>query len=183
MSKILRLDAAGMPASWVSNEEAAVLYCKDQVLWEAGEKSLVMRGGLNDRGIQSRLEMSTVIATMGKGKGVSLTTVNNTMLFRRDNYMCMYCGHRFPHGYLTRDHVHPKAQGGPDQWTNLVAACKRCNNAKGNRTPEEAGMPLLAIPFTPNPFENMFLREHKILSDQMRYLERQFSSRRDWHAA
>ena len=61
-----------------------------------------------------------------------------------------------------------------------MAACKRCNNGKGNRTPEQANMPLLAVPFKPNPFEVMYLSQHAILGDQMDYLKRNFTGRREW---
>ncbi len=183
MNKVLRLNAAGMPSSWITFEDAAVLYCKDQVLWEMGDKSLQMRGGLNRTGVRSILDMAPVIATVGTGKVVSLNSFNNAMLFRRDNYHCLYCGGQFVHSQLTRDHVHPQGQGGSNKWTNLVAACKRCNHAKGNRTPEQAAMPLLAIPFAPNPFEAMYLSQHKILGDQMAYLKQKFSGRRNWMVA
>jgi hypothetical protein len=62
----------------------------------------------------------------------------------------------------------------------VVAACKRCNWQKDNRTPEEARMPLLAVPFRPNPWEWHFLAKDRILADQMDYLSQQFSARRDW---
>ena len=35
-------------------------------------------------------------------------------------------------------------------WTNLVTACKLCNQRKGNQTLEETGMELLRKPFEPS---------------------------------
>ena len=58
-----------------------------------------------------------------------------------------------------------------------------CNNRKGDRTPEEASMPLLAVPFTPNPWEYTFLERDRILGDQMEYLRQQFSDHRNWSSA
>ena len=43
-------------------------------------------------------------------------------------------------------------------------------------------MPLLAVPFTPNPWEYTFLERDRILGDQMDYLRQQFSDHRDWVA-
>ena len=61
-------------------------------------------------------------------------------------------------------------------WVNVVAACKRCNHFKQNRTPEEAGMELLALPFEPNPAEYLALMNSKrIRADQMDFLKAQFS--------
>lgn len=66
-------------------------------------------------------------------------------LLRRDRYSCAYCGGRAE----TVDHVVPASRGGRWEWTNTVAACERCNNRKGDRTPAEAGMPLRFDPYVP----------------------------------
>ena len=47
-----------------------------------------------------------------------------------------------PSGELTLDHVIPRSRAGESAWENLVACCHPCNNRKGSRTPEEAGMKL-----------------------------------------
>jgi 5-methylcytosine-specific restriction endonuclease McrA len=64
----------------------------------------------------------------------------------RDHNTCQYCGHVFPPLELTLDHVTPRSRGGDSSWDNLVACCRRCNNRKGDRTPEESGMHLLKKP-------------------------------------
>ncbi len=64
----------------------------------------------------------------------------------RDHNRCQYCGKGFPPSELTLDHVFPRARGGSSTWDNLVTSCRRCNNVKGNRTPEEAAMKLLKKP-------------------------------------
>lgn len=43
------------------------------------------------------------------------------------------------------DHVDPDRLAGPDL-ENLVVSCGRCNQEKGNRTPDEADMVLLPVP-------------------------------------
>lgn len=64
-------------------------------------------------------------------------------IYQRDKFTCQYCAQQFAVKDLTLDHVNPKSKGGENDSTNLVAACKKCNNRKGARTPEEARMPLL----------------------------------------
>lgn len=54
----------------------------------------------------------------------------------RDKHICAYCGDRA----TTVDHLVPRSQGGPNAWTNCVAACRPCNGRKANRTPHGAGM-------------------------------------------
>jgi 5-methylcytosine-specific restriction endonuclease McrA len=54
---------------------------------------------------------------------------------------CCYCG--TTNGPIHVDHLLPRSRGGSDAWANMVLACSTCNERKGNRTPEEAGMTLL----------------------------------------
>ncbi len=75
---------------------------------------------------------------------VALSRAN---VFRRDGYQCSYCGCRTN---LTLDHVVPRSQGGGDAWENLTTACHECNTRKGNRTPEQADMPMRKKPFRPS---------------------------------
>ena len=64
----------------------------------------------------------------------------------RDRNTCQFCGSTFPASELTLDHVVPRSRGGRSSWENLVASCYRCNNRKGDRTPEEAGIALVRRP-------------------------------------
>jgi len=71
-------------------------------------------------------------------------------IFERDQFTCQYCSKRLPKSQLTIDHVLPVSRGGGDSWENLVLACFHCNVRKGDRTPEEAHMPLLRHPAKPS---------------------------------
>jgi 5-methylcytosine-specific restriction endonuclease McrA len=64
----------------------------------------------------------------------------------RDRNTCQFCGRVFPSAELTLDHVTPRSRGGHSTWENLVASCYACNNLKGDRTPEEAGLKLIRRP-------------------------------------
>jgi len=64
----------------------------------------------------------------------------------RDRHTCQFCGRLLAAAELTLDHVVPRSQEGKSTWENLVACCHPCNNRKGNRTPEEAGMKLTRQP-------------------------------------
>ena len=72
--------------------------------------------------------------------------VSRKGILLRDGSACQYCGARLPSGNLTLDHVVPRSRRGPSTWENLVACCFPCNNHKGNRTPQEAGMTLARQP-------------------------------------
>lgn len=189
MNNILRLNAQGIPTAWLSLEQAANLYVKLDVIWELGDKRFQLTGGINRaNGERSKLKLSPIIATRSAGIYSDIhrekaPSLSNKMLFRRDDHRCMYCGNKGSALELTRDHVVPTSRGGKDIWENVVAACARCNNFKADRCPEEAGMSLLAIPFRPNIFEAMYLAQHRVLEDQMKYLRAQFTSNREWRAA
>ncbi len=178
---VLQLSKSGQPLAWLNREQAATLYAKSRVLWELGECALQIKGGINSVGVQSQITMASIIACEGKCVFTRRTpALTNRLLFRRDAFQCMYCGKQAAQSELTRDHVIPRAQGGKDRWENVVAACQRCNHSKGNRTPEQAAMPLLAVPFVPNPFEYLYLENRHILADQMEFLASSFSTKRSW---
>ena len=183
--RVLRLDKSGVPVAWVSKEEAATLTVKEQVVWSLGDDAFVMHGGYNRLGERSVLHLPAIMACSGDIERPKLTpALSNRTLFRRDDHFCMYCGDQFNDKSLTRDHVIPVSQGGANKWSNVVAACQRCNNHKGGRTPDQASMELLAIPFTPNVFEFMYLSNRQIISDQMDYLRSRFKNNyRSWQAA
>lgn len=173
--QILTLTNGGLPVSWVSQNTAAALVYREMVTWGLGETK-TFRGGYNKSGVQSSLEIPSIIAVRGARVSNRVQPLlTNRMLFKRDNYCCLYCGEMFPEKVLTRDHVIPKGQGGADTWMNVVAACKSCNNVKGCRTPEQANMPLLAVPFVPNPFEVMYLSAKRIQKEQTEYLMSRFA--------
>jgi 5-methylcytosine-specific restriction endonuclease McrA len=81
-------------------------------------------------------------------------------ILTRDGFSCQYCGRDFQSGDLTVDHIVPKVQGGPNEWTNVVACCRACNIKKGGRTPRQAGMQLVRKPFKPTIMEflNLYLK-------------------------
>lgn len=72
-------------------------------------------------------------------------SLSRRAIFARDGHQCQYCG-----GVADSiDHVMPRSRGGRHEWENVAAACRRCNLAKRDRTPEEAGMPLVRPPRAP----------------------------------
>lgn len=179
---ILRLDISGMPVNWIPWEDAVCLYSRDMIAWTAGESIFTFNGGISRAtGLRSTVSIHSIIAikrsSIHKHNKRIIPPLTNRELFLRDANLCMYCGDKFSDGILTRDHVKPLSRGGKDRWSNVVSACKHCNTRKGSRTPEEAHMPLLAVPFVPNWAEYLALSNRKILADQMDFLSSQFSGR------
>ena len=73
-------------------------------------------------------------------------------VFLRDGHKCQYCGRAAENV----DHVTPRSRGGKHTWDNVVAACRRCNGRKENRSPQEVGMKLGRHPRPPG--EGFWLR-------------------------
>lgn len=91
-------------------------------------------------------------------KRIMLTRKN---ILTRDGHRCQYCG--TTRGPMTVDHVIPKTMGGGDTWENLACACSKCNNKKGDRTPDQAGMKLKRPPIRPSLIA--FLQRKVSISD------------------
>lgn len=66
-------------------------------------------------------------------------------VFERDDWTCAYCHTRAE----TLDHVVPRSRGGLHEWTNVVAACRRCNHRKADRLLAELGWALSPPPRAP----------------------------------
>ncbi len=184
IERILKLDIGGRPIAWITREEGALMYCRDQVAWEAGMEHIVLRGGISRvTGGRSVLFVSTIVAANDVHRGLDLLNdvpaLTNRRLFRRDNHMCLYCGDYLYDCELTRDHVVPVSRGGPDTWENVVTACRICNHRKADRLLDECGMKLLAVPYVPNRAEGLILENRHILGDQMEFLRGHAKQRSD----
>lgn len=75
---------------------------------------------------------------------VSVPPTRRTVL-QRDGFRCAYCAGQAD----TVDHVHPRSRGGGHEWTNVVAACARCNHHKADRLLSELGWQILVTPTAP----------------------------------
>jgi 5-methylcytosine-specific restriction endonuclease McrA len=181
VTSILQLDIAGNPAGWINHRQAILLVASDRVVAGLGDHDFVFQGGVN-RITRSRscVTVSSILLTRERVVGNRWqhnfeAPLTNKGLFARDRYLCLYCGQSHVPSQLTMDHVMPKSRGGADTWVNAATACRKCNHAKGNRTPEEWGHHLLAVPFAPNWAEYLYLKNtRRIIADQMAFLKSRF---------
>lgn len=178
-AQILRLNIAGQPIEWLNWQEAVTLYAREIVAWSLGDTVREVHGGIcRATGYQTVIALPSIVASNGERLAKPRTTypLNNKTLFARDEHLCMYCGNTFSESELTRDHIVPLSRGGLDVWENVVSACRRCNQHKGNFLLEDIGMELLATPYRPNLAEYLALvNDRRIRADQMEFLSSQFS--------
>ena len=172
---VLQLDIQGTPQAWISIEQAASHYATGTVAWQEGEGPLrTLRGGWNTAlGRQSLMDIYPIIALRGAAR-VNLFDVtpslSKTKLLRRDRMTCAYCGQAFHERDLQCEHILPESRGGAWSWMNLVTACAWCNGRKADRTPEEARMPLMYLPYVPSRFEDFLLAGRNIRADVHEWL-------------
>lgn len=173
-TRVLSLDSNGRILDWISWQDATCLYVRDAVAWTLGDSCLTIRGGTcRETGNQSLIRLHPIVASRGHARPGLLDpapALTNLALFARDRHVCLYCGDHYHRSELTRDHVLPLSRGGRDSWENVVTACLDCNVRKGGRTPQQAHMPLLAIPYRPSWVEHLILSNRNILADQMEFL-------------
>ena len=141
---VLVLNATNEPLNVVSVQRAVVLLLKEKAqIVEATEAWIRAQSWAIPQPLVIRLVYYVRIPHR-----LSLPLSRRTVL-ARDGYACQYCGRQPEKSDLTLDHVLPRCRGGKTSWNNMVTACKRCNQRKGNRTPREAHMSLRDRPRRP----------------------------------
>ncbi|MBT8461953.1 MAG: HNH endonuclease [Gemmatimonadetes bacterium] len=138
--RALILNATYEPLSIVSARRAIVLVLR--------QKAVVLEeSGTTWRSERSSFQLPSVIRLKAYVKVPYARRVppNRRAVFARDEHACQYCGT----GAENLDHVMPRSRGGTHTWENIVAACRKCNLRKGDRTPVEADMPLRSAPQAP----------------------------------
>jgi 5-methylcytosine-specific restriction endonuclease McrA len=136
----LKLDSAYKPVGIVSWRDALVLVISEKAYAVELYETYV-------RSARQIFQLPSVIALKRFVNVDFLRPVcSRKNIILRDENICQYCAQEFATDDLTMDHIVPRAQGGEKSWKNIVASCKPCNQKKGNRTPEQAGMKLLKEP-------------------------------------
>jgi hypothetical protein len=188
MLQVLAVSMSGQPFRWLNPDEAINYHASHKVAWAVGPTVLRYRGGVQRDGSRSELASPPIIAIRGSDimSGILRERIplgdRNDLLFRRDRGICAYCGERVHRNELTRDHVIPRSRGGSDNWNNVVSACRACNVRKAARTPEQAGLELLYVPYEPCRWEHFILSGRNILADQMEYLVARLPRHSRWLA-
>lgn len=173
-SLLLAIDSTGYPARWLTWQDAIAQEVLGKVAYGFGDFEFTFHGGTNRAtGRDSEITLKSILVLKGRspecGKRTSVP-LTNTSLFRRDQFMCAYCGKVAPK-ILTRDHILPLSRGGQDRWLNCCTCCASCNSAKGAKTLSELGWELLYLPYIPNHQEGLILQNRRILADQMELLK------------
>lgn len=145
MEQTLLLNATYEPLKVVDWKKAVTLWCQ-------GKVEVISVYDREVRSVSVSFKLPSVIRLLRHiriKRRFDYVPFSRANIYARDHHRCQYCAHGFPTSELTFDHVIPVAQGGRKDWENIVTCCIRCNRRKGGRTPEEAGMRLIAQPRRP----------------------------------
>jgi len=180
MPDTLVLDMYWKPRDFTTWENAVKL------IWE--DRAQVVKEDEGGRQLHSpsfTMGMPRVIMVKNAWRRKRRTSIplSRRNLWMRDNGTCQYCGHELTLGEMQIEHVIPRCQKGATVWENVVAACLRCNKRKDNKTPKQAGMPLLKQPVAPKPDDpkyNFTLHVKKIRPEWEPWQEWLYAEKHSW---
>ncbi|HEX5835043.1 MAG TPA: HNH endonuclease [Pyrinomonadaceae bacterium] len=138
--RVLLLNQTYEPLGTLSVARAIVMTLKDGVFVEEWDGERVLRSASAEFRVPSVIRRRTYINIRRRREQSSMKRLR---IYTRDKFRCQYCGAKKTASELTLDHILPRSRGGDNTPINVVTACLKCNNRKGDRTPEEARMPLL----------------------------------------
>ena len=141
---VLKLDSSFKPVEIISWEEAIVLtWLKKAWAVEYTDKWI--------HSAKKAFQIPSVIVLFKyiDQKFFTLPCTRKNILLRDEN-RCQYCAKHFREAELTIDHVIPRSKGGKSTWNNVVAACKACNQKKGDLLPDKSPVSLIGLPRKPS---------------------------------
>lgn len=90
-------------------------------------------------------------------------------IFRRDSFICQYCGAKPPDVVLEIDHITPVVEGGTNDQMNLVTSCEACNRGKGKKQIDPVARPDADLAWLEAQQELVELRRYQeVLKEQNR---------------
>jgi 5-methylcytosine-specific restriction endonuclease McrA len=141
---VLKLDSSFKPVEVISWQEAVILTWLNKA-WAVEYTDEWVRSAKEAFQIPSVIALFRYIDE----KFFSLPCTRKNIL-ARDDHQCQYCGNYFRESDLTIDHVIPKSKGGKNEWDNVVAACKACNQRKSDYLLENSPVSIIRKPKKPS---------------------------------
>jgi 5-methylcytosine-specific restriction endonuclease McrA len=138
--RVLLLNQTYEPLGTVSVARAITMVYKNTVTVEEWDGMRVLHTTREEFRVPSVIRRHTYINIRRRREASGMKRLR---IYMRDKFRCQYCGDKKTAAQLTLDHIFPRSRGGDNSPVNIVSACLACNNRKGNRTPDEARMPLL----------------------------------------
>ena len=162
MTRALLLNASYEPLCVVPTRRAIVLVLTSKaVVLESGERAVHSERLTVSEPVVIRLTRYVRVPYRSRAP------LSRQGVLARDGHRCQYCGASAE----TLDHVTPRSRGGRHVWENLVAACRRCNHTKADRTLDELGWSLRTTPAAPRGVQRILLGHGRADPAWARYVE------------
>jgi len=141
--RTLVLNKSYYPIKFVGWKQAFRLLCKSRAIVVESYEEIIKTP--NDFYFVPAVIKLTRFDGLPKAK----VSYSKRAILERDDFSCQYCGCRLSYTTLTIDHVLPRSHGGLTTFENTVAACFKCNNRKGSKLNQQAGLTLRKKPKRP----------------------------------
>ncbi len=167
MARALVLNGSFEPLGVVTSRRALVLVLGDKadVLHNSGEQVHSERLVFD---VPSVIRLRYLVKVPYQRR----VTLSRRAVLHRDAHRCQYCGKDAD----SIDHVLPRSKGGDHAWDNVVAACRRCNLAKGSRLLADTAMVLRRPPCQPRHLSWLLITLERIPEQWKPYLGEQLLS-------
>jgi hypothetical protein len=161
--KTLVVDKIYQPVGFISLRKLSKYLAKDKVTVESVWENEFFR--------KAQKYPAVVVLKEFYRKRPIVARFSKKGVFKRDMYICQYTGQALTGSDATIDHIIPKSRGGKTSWENCVTTSFHLNSCvKKNKTPEEAGLKLIAEPKAPaGPMELEFANMEYIHNDWVQY--------------
>jgi 5-methylcytosine-specific restriction endonuclease McrA len=153
--RVFKLDISYQPLEITPWFDALTLILADRadVLWHYPENTFKIRSQYEEWPCPSIIVLKNPVKRRPEKRNI-FPSLRSILI--RDLYTCQYCGSHLTNSSGTRDHVIPESKGGPSSYSNLVAACKRCQAKKSDKYLHEVhGMKLIRQPKAPKLNETL----------------------------
>jgi len=142
--KVLALSHTYEPLGIVNWEKAITLLCsgKAKTLSEYDAE-------VHSPSVSFRVP-SVIVFNYNRRNRVKSARFSRKNVWVRDGGKCQYCLKQVNSQEFTLDHVVPRKNGGTTVWNNVVTCCYSCNQKKGDKSPQQAGMKLHKFPVKPD---------------------------------
>jgi 5-methylcytosine-specific restriction endonuclease McrA len=141
---VLKLDSSFKPIEIISWEEAFLLTWLNKA-WAVEYSDKWVHSSRQAFQVPSVIVLFRYI----EEKFFTLPCTRKNIMIRDEN-RCQYCQKDYRDADLTIDHVIPRSKGGKTTWTNVVMACKPCNQQKSDLLLSQTPFTLLRPPGKPS---------------------------------
>lgn len=149
--KVLLLNATYEPIRALNLERAMVLLIQGKAEMIEAVPDSFLRSATDIWEKPSVIKLNYMVQIPYNAK----VALNRRAVMARDGGICQFgCGRKA----TTIDHVHPRSKGGKHVWTNVVAACSKCNSKKADHLLEDTNFKLLRQPTVPD--NSIWLSRH-----------------------